>query len=68
MKEICLKIEGMMCSGCENRVKNALKNIEGVENVLADHTNKIVKITLQKNIEENILKERIEELGFEIIE
>ena len=68
MKEICLKVEGMMCSGCENRVQNALKNIDGVENVVADHTNKTVKITLQENIEENIIKESIEELGFEIIE
>lgn len=29
MKEIVLKVEGMMCSRCENRVKNSLKNIDG---------------------------------------
>ena len=67
MKEICLKVEGMMCSGCENRVQNSLKSIEGVENVVADHTVKLVKVTLQDNIEENIIKECIEELGFEVI-
>lgn len=67
MKEICLKVEGMMCSGCENRVQNALKNINGVENVGADHTTKLVKVTSQDNIDENIIKECIEELGFEVI-
>ena len=37
MKETIIKVEGMVCNGCENRVQNALKNIEGVENVVADH-------------------------------
>ena len=26
MKEINLKVEGMMCTGCENRIQNAVKN------------------------------------------
>ena len=37
MKKINLKIKGMMCGGCENRVKNAVGNIEGIESVTADH-------------------------------
>ena len=31
MKEIVLNVKGMMCGGCENRVKNALSTIEGVQ-------------------------------------
>ena len=31
MKEIVLKVNGMMCGGCENRVKNVVQNIDGVE-------------------------------------
>ena len=27
MKEINLKVEGMMCTGCENRIQNAVKNM-----------------------------------------
>ena len=37
MKETKLKINGMMCEGCENRVKSAVSLIEGVEKVEADH-------------------------------
>ncbi len=68
MKEIIIKVEGMVCNGCENRVQNALKTIEGVENVVADHTKGIVTITLSKEVSEDILKEKIEDIGFEVKE
>ena len=38
MKDLKIKIDGMMCTGCENRVQNALKEVNGVEDVKADHT------------------------------
>ena len=44
MKEINLKVEGMMCTGCENRIQNAVKNMNGIKSVKADHTTGIVKI------------------------
>ena len=66
MKDIVFKVEGMMCGGCENRVKNALKEIEGIENVEANHKEGLVKITINKEISEDMLKERIEDLGYEV--
>ena len=67
MKEISLKVKGMVCNGCENRVKNALKNIEGVEEVIASHETGIVTITLNEEIKTHLLEEKIENLGFEVI-
>lgn len=67
MKEIIIKVQGMVCNGCENRVQNALKNIDGVENVVADHTTGAVTITSNNEISENILEEKIEDLGFEVV-
>lgn len=67
MKNIEIKVEGMMCSGCENRVKNALENIHGVQKVVADHKNKKVEVICSDKVTENIIKEKIEVLGFEII-
>ena len=68
MKEIIIKVEGMVCNGCENRVQNALKNIEGVENVVADHTTGIVTVTSKSGVSEGVIKEKIEDIGFEIKE
>ncbi len=68
MKEIKLNVEGMTCGGCENRIKNALSEIEGVESVTANHETKEVTITLNAEVEEDTLKETINDLGFEVVE
>lgn len=67
MKDIELKVEGMVCNGCENRVKNALKNINGVEEVEANYTTGIVKVTASDDVLENTIKEKIEDIGFEVV-
>ncbi|MCI8617819.1 MAG: heavy-metal-associated domain-containing protein [Clostridia bacterium] len=67
MKEIIIKVKGMMCGGCENRVKNAIKDIEGVENVIADHTTGEVIITTNDNVSQNIIEEVIEDIGYEVV-
>lgn len=67
MKEIKIKVSGMMCSGCENRIKNALEAIEGVESVEATHIEGIVTVILNNAIETQILEQKIEDIGFEVI-
>ena len=68
MKEIELKVEGMTCEGCERRIQNVLMDIDGVENAKASHVAKKVKITLNKDVDINTLKEAIEDLDFEVVE
>lgn len=65
MKEIIIKVEGMMCGGCEKRIQNALKSIDGVQEVIASHEKKEVKVI--GSVDEKILKDKIEEIGFEVI-
>ncbi len=65
MKETIIKVNGMMCGGCENRVKNALRELTGVESVEASHTEGIVKVILNEQINIDVIKEKIEDLGFE---
>ena len=67
MKETIIKVKGMVCNGCENRVQNALKNIEGVEEVKADHNTGIVTIKSKSEVEKNAMEEKIEDIGFEVI-
>ena len=67
MKEINLIVNGMMCGGCENRVKNAIKNIEGVENVTADHNTGKVIVISNNEVSEEIIKETLEDIGYEVV-
>lgn len=66
MKKINLIVNGMVCGGCENRVKNAIKNIEGVENVTADHNTGKVIIISNNEVSEKIIKETLEDIGYEV--
>ena len=67
MKETNLIVNGMVCGGCENRVKNAIKNIEGVENVTADHNTGKVIVISDNEVSEEIIKEALEDIGYEVV-
>lgn len=67
MKETILIVNGMMCGGCENRVKNAIKNIEGVENVTANHNTGKVIVISNNEVSEEIIKETLEDIGYEVV-
>ncbi len=57
----------MMCEGCENRVKNAIKNIEGVENVTANHTTGKVTVISNNQVSKETIKETLEDIGYEVV-
>jgi len=64
MKEIIIKVNGMMCEGCESRVKNSLSELDGIEIIEASFAEGIVKIISNEEINIDIIKEKIEDLGF----
>lgn len=68
MKEFIIKVEGMVCGGCENRVQNAVKTIDGVEEVVASYQEGTVKVTASEAVSENAVKEKIEDIGFDVKE
>ena len=67
MKEIIINVKGMVCGGCENRVKNALGGIKGIEKVEADYKTGIVKILANENIDRKAMEDTIEDIGFEVV-
>lgn len=67
MKEITIKVNGMVCGGCENRVKNAVSTIEGVEKVEADHNKGIVTVNMKEDISKETIEEKIQDIGFEVV-
>ena len=66
MEEFELKVTGMMCTGCENRVKKVVKEIKGIESVEADHNTGIVKIKCDTDVNMKEVKEAIEDLDFKV--
>ena len=68
MEEIRLNVNGMVCGSCEKRVVNSLSTIDGVKEVIANHNEGTVAIKSDEKIDRNIIKEKIEDLGFEVKE
>ena len=67
MNKINLKVNGMVCNGCENRVKNALMNIEGVSKVKASYKKSLVTISAKDEIDVKDIENVIKNLGYEIV-
>lgn len=68
--KIEIRISGMSCTGCENRVENVLKNIENVESVNANYNTGIIEIETNniKDLNIDIIKETLEDLDYDILE
>lgn len=66
MKKIMLNIKGMACEGCENRIKNSVGTIEGIKEVKASHVNGTVEILAEENVNAEIIKEKINDIGFKV--
>lgn len=67
MDSIVLNVEGMSCSHCENRVKKAVSELAGVDDVSVSLENKTVTITYDKAIiTEDLLTETIEDQGYDV--
>ncbi|MGH2555544.1 MAG: heavy-metal-associated domain-containing protein [Actinomycetota bacterium] len=65
--EKTLDVQGMDCTGCENRVQTALKRLEGVIKANADHRTGRVKVRFDEaHLSEEDVKERIRAGGYEV--
>ena len=60
-------IAGMTCGGCENAVKRALGQLEGVEDVTASHSANLVGVRYDTGkVTRAMVTEKIEALGYEV--
>ncbi len=66
MNTLIIKVKGMVCNGCENRIKNVLKKVDGIDEVFADYKKEIVTIKTNLEIDKKVIYEKIEDLGFEV--
>lgn len=63
-----LKLDGMTCVSCENKIERALKNVKGVLSVNVNYTKGIVIITYDKSIIDLAdIEKAIEQLDYKVI-
>ena len=67
MNKKTIKVEGMMCEHCENRVKKTLEAIDGIEAVTADHKKDTVVMEMSKDVDESVIKAAIEDQDYKFI-
>lgn len=66
MEETKLDVEGMSCTGCEENVVNAVKNVENVLRVEADHEKNEVDIT-HDSADTDAIRQAVHEAGYEVV-
>ena len=65
MREIKLKIEGMHCAGCSNRLEKILNNVDGIESAKVSLEEKSADIKYnEEEVELNTILQEIEDAGF----
>lgn len=68
MENIVLRVEGMSCSHCENRVKKAVGNLTGVKSVAVSLGDKTVSVELDTTLLDPIkVRETIEHEGYDVV-
>lgn len=60
MRTKTLNIEGMSCGHCEDHVRKALENLDGVCEAVVSHERKTAVVTLDKDVSNEILKQAVE--------
>ena len=68
MKEVKLAVDGIECTGCENRIVNSLNMVDGIQEVVASHVDGSVVVKMNESVDINSIKKHIEDLGFEVRE
>jgi copper chaperone len=61
-----IKIRGMHCQHCQSRVEQALNDLEGVTAKVNLKKEEAV-VTLSSSLDEQILKDAIQEVGYEVL-
>lgn len=62
-----MKIDGMMCSHCEGRVKQSLEGLAQVSQAEVSHEKGTAVVTLTAEVSNDVLKKTVEDKGYNVI-
>lgn len=66
MEREIVSVTGMSCGGCERNVENALRTLDGVNRVEADHEADTVEVVVGADVGEADVRAAIEDAGYEV--
>jgi copper chaperone len=66
MERKTISVTGMSCDGCEQNVTNALKNLDDVNRVEADHEADTVEVVADDSVTDDDIHAAIEQAGYEV--
>ena len=62
-----IKIEGMSCGHCENRVKNALSGVEGIKIIRVSASEDLAEIEITEDAQLQMAVDAIEDAGYDVV-
>lgn len=67
MQTIRLKVGGMTCGGCEDRIARAVRRVAGISAIEADHRSGEVRATFEpERVSDAEIRAAIERAGYEV--
>ena len=67
-KQKIIKVEGMHCESCAKRIKKALETKKEIKKIKIDLKKKEVILTYTNSLDEQGIKNLIEDLGYQVTE
>lgn len=67
MTRLSLTVTGMSCTGCEQRIDTALRRLDGVGRVVADHRTGTVVVDFDPGaVDEATITARLADAGYDV--
>jgi copper chaperone len=67
MERKTISVTGMSCNGCEQNVETALRNLDSVTRVEADHKADTVDVVLEDEVSDDDVNAAIEQAGYDVV-
>jgi copper chaperone len=62
-----ISVTGMSCNGCEKNVEAALRNLDGVSRVDADHEADTVDVVVEDGVSDDDVNGAIDQAGYDVV-
>ena len=66
-KRRTIAVAGMTCTGCEDNVENALKNVPGVRRAEANHDDESVEVVVDDDFDDQRIGDAVYDAGYEFV-